>query len=412
MNFIDCISLQEAIKIIRSHIKCVADVESVSLVESLSRIAADDVLAGENLPPFRRSTVDGYAVNSADTFGAEEGIPALLTIAGEILMGQASTSSLQAGQAWIIPTGGMLPDGADAVVMVEYTELFDKDSVLIAKKAAPGENVIQQGEDVSSEQIILHRGQLIRYQDIGLLAACGQTRVTVRKKIRVGIVSTGDEIVDIDLTPGPGQVRNINSYVLQAMVTSLGCEVKSYGIVPDCYEQLVDTMNKAAAECNLVLLSGGSSMGGRDYSVRVIDNLGRPGVLFHGIAVKPGKPTIFGMADSVPVFGLPGHPAAAMTMFQRLVKPVISILAGQLEQRILLVPAQINRNIASAPGRDDFISVRLQKHEDGYWAEPVFGRSGLISIMTQADGVVHIPAAVSGLYAGDKIDVEIFSLGL
>ncbi len=412
MDFIDCISLQEAKKIIKAHCQCTADVESVSLVESLNRIAANDVLAGENLPPFRRSTVDGYAVKSTDTFGAEEGIPALLTIAGEITMGQAVTSLLQSGQAWIIPTGGMLPDGADAIVMVEHTELFDKDCVLIAKKAAPGENVIQQGEDVRPEQIILQRGQLIRYQDIGLLAACGQTTISVRKKLRVGIISTGDEIVDIDSSPGPGQVRNINSYVLQALLTSLGCEAVSYGIVADCYEQLVDTMNRAVTDCDLVLLSGGSSMGGRDYSVAVIDNLGRPGVLFHGIAVKPGKPTIFGMANSVPVFGLPGHPAAAITMFHRLVKLAVSSLAGRSEQHSLVVPARISRNIASAPGRDDFISVRLEKRDDGYWAEPVFGRSGLISIMTQADGVIHISAEVGGLYAGDKIDVEIFALGL
>lgn len=409
MEFFSCITLTEAEQLVQTKIGCMAGIEEVGLVDALNRTAAVDIPAGEDLPPFSRSTVDGYAVQSSDTFGAEEGIPALLKIAGEIFMGKPASVIVEPGQTAAIPTGAMLPEGADAVVMVEHTEQFDAGTVLVNRKVGPSENVIQKGEDINSGRLVIREGQVIRSQDIGLLAACGHTSVAVRERLSVGVISTGDEVVDIQDVPAPGQIRDVNRYLLQAMLVELGCTVQSYGIVGDDYGQLVATMNQAIHQCQLVVISGGSSVGRRDYTVQVINSLGKPGVLFHGVAAKPGKPTIFGVVNSVPVFGLPGHPAAAMTMFTRLVKSAVAILAGKQAAKVKRsFPALMVRSVASAPGRDDFISVRIQKNEGQYWAEPVFGRSGLVSIMTEADGIVHIPAEVSGLYAGDRVDVELF----
>lgn len=409
MDFFSCITLNEAEQLVKTKTVCVTGNEEVGIAEALNRTAGVDIPAGEDLPPFSRSTVDGYAVQSSDTFGAEEGIPALLNITGEIQMGKPASITVGPGQTSAIPTGGMLPEGADAVVMVEHTEQFDAGTVLINRKVGPGENVIQRGEDIHSGQFIIREGQVIRSQDIGLLSACGHTSVVVRKPLCVGVLSTGDEVVDIKAIPQPGQIRDVNRYLLQAMLMELGCQVRSYGIVGDDYDQLAVTMSQALSQCQLVVISGGSSVGERDYTVQVINSLGRPGVLFHGVAVKPGKPTIFGVVNSVPVFGLPGHPAAAMTMFARLVKPVVAVLSGRQANRVKhMFPARMARNVASAPGRDEFISVRIQKKEGQYWAEPVFGKSGLVSTMTEADGIVHIPAEVSGLYAGDRVDIELF----
>lgn len=408
MEFFSCISLREAEKLIRSRISSSVSVKKVTLTEAVNQVSAEDILSGENLPPFNRSTVDGYAVKSSDTFGAEEGTPSLFQVTGEVYMGKPASMHVQSGDAVIIPTGGMVPEGADSVVMIEHTEQFDDETVLVGRKVGPGENVIQRGEDIREGQVIVPSGHVIQPHHVGLLAACGRTEVLVRQQLMVGVISTGDEIVDIQHKPQPGQIRDVNSYMLQALLVELGCKVQAYGIVGDDYERLSKEVNDAIKECQLVILSGGSSVGQRDYTVQVINSLGSPGVLFHGVAVKPGKPTIFGLVKDVPIFGLPGHPAAAMTMFTKLVKPALAILAGRKDWGSPIFPARITRNIASAPGRDDFISVKLHKKDGQYWAEPIFGRSGIVSVMAEADGIVPIPAEVSGLYAGDEIEVELF----
>lgn len=408
MEFYSCITLDEAEKLVKTKIGCSAGTKKIPLTEAVNQISAADIVSKENLPPFNRSTVDGYAVKSSDTFGAEEGSPSLLKVIGEIYMGKPADISLSSGEAAVIPTGGMLPQGADSVVMIEHTEPFDVETVMVVRKAGPGENVIQKGEDISKGYVIIPAGRVIQPQHIGLLAACGHTEVLVRAPLKVGIISTGDEIVDVGQTPQPGEVRDVNSYLLHAMLTELGCQVRLYGIIGDDYDCLAKTVKQAVQECQLVVMSGGSSVGRRDYTVQVINATGSPGVLFHGISVKPGKPTIFGLVNQVPVFGLPGHPAAAMTMFTRVVKPALAVLAGRLDSIQRTVPAKMVRNIASAPGRDDFISVKLQQEQGEYWAEPVFGRSGIVSAIVEADGIVHIPSEASGLYAGDTIEVELF----
>lgn len=410
MDFFHCLSLDEAQILIESTLSdSFSAVEQIPLDQAVGRIAAIDFTSTEEVPAFSRSTVDGYAVFSGDTFGAGEGIPATLEVVGEILMGCESQYHLQPGQVVAIPTGGMLPVGADAVVMVEHTEKADNKTVLILKAVAPRENVVAKGEDLRVGQIVVSKGQWLRSAEIGALAACGYGRVSVFSTLTVGIISTGDEIVDVTAKLGAGQVRDINSFALAAMVREEGHIAKRYGIIPDVYDQLFQCLHNAVQECQIVLVSGGSSVGARDHTVQAIQMLAGQDVLFHGIAVKPGKPTIFGMIGAVPVFGLPGHPVSAMTIYNQIVKPVLARLAGAVVTKPqFTILAQISRNVPSAPGRDDIIRVRLEKTDQGrYVAEPIFGKSGLISTLVKADGTVRIPSETGGLYAGDAVQVEL-----
>ena len=409
MNFFNCLSLAEAQRLIENTSTTLRpSVEMVSLEHSLGRIIATDMVSGEDIPPFARSTVDGYAVNSADTFGASEAVPATLEVHGEILMGREALEKVIPGGAIAIPTGAMLPMGTDAVVMLEHTDKADKQTLLVLKAAAPGENVIRRGEDIHVGQTIICQGTRLGSAEIGALAACGYSTVAVFRRIKIGIISSGDEIVDVTALPAMGQIRDVNSYMLAAAITEQGHMAQRYGIVPDLYDRLVDCLQQAVAECQLVLVSGGSSVGERDHTVRALEALSGQQVLIHGIAIKPGKPTIFGMVGHTPVFGLPGHPVSAMTVYEKVVKPHAAILAGLTSkaERIIL-PARMSRNVASAPGRDDIIRVRLKVVGDEYVAEPVFGKSGLISTLVKADGLVHIAAEISGLYSGDKVNVQL-----
>jgi len=407
MEFFQCMSLNEARDLIVDSLAGSAvNSEIVDLSNALGRIVAADIIAKEDLPPFSRSTVDGFAVCSADTFGANEAVPALFMIVGEVVMGKGSMIELQPGQAVVIPTGGMLPGGADTVVMLEYTEQHDASIVMVLKMAAPGENIVTKGDDIEAGTIIVEQGQKLAAQHIGALAACGWAFIPVYNRVGVAILSTGDELVDIHEPLQNGQIRDVNSYALGAMLAEVGCVVKPMGIVKDSFENFYDSLSAAVSTCQLVIISGGSSVGARDYTDKAISALGSPGVLFHGIAVKPGKPTIFGMIGNVPVFGLPGHPVAAMTVCQQLVKVAVRTLMGQKQAVDTCgIPAILAQNVPSVPGRDDFINVRLSKQEGKYTATPILGKSGMISTMSEADGIVHIPADKSGLYHGEMVEV-------
>ena len=407
MDFFQCMSLGKARDLIAQSLAgIVVTNEIVPLTNALGRVVAADIMAKEDLPPFSRSTVDGFAVRSSDTFGSTETAPALFIIIGEVFMGKRSMLELQPGQAVAIPTGGMLPSGADAVVMLEYTEQHDANTLMVLKMSAPGDNVVNKGDDIKEATIIVKQGQKLAAQHIGALAACGWACVPVVNKVEIAILSTGDELVDIHEPTQCGQIRDVNSYALGAMLGEIGCVIKPMGIVKDSFEQFCHALAVAVATCKMVVISGGSSVGERDYTGKAISALGVPGILIHGIAVKPGKPTIFGMIGSVPIFGLPGHPVAAMTVCQQLVKVAARTLMGQKKSVDTFgVPAMIARNVPSVPGRDDFITVRLSKQEGGYIATPILGKSGLISTMSEADGIVHIPAEKSGLYHGEIVEV-------
>ncbi len=402
-------TVAEARKTVENHIRPGNNVRRVPLLDSLGKRLGKAVPAKDDVPGFDRSTMDGFAVKAKDTFGASESLPAYLDITGEIFMGKDARGELGTGQAFRIPTGGMLPPGADAVVMIEYTESLDEDTIGVTRPVGPGENVVLRGEDVPRGHTVLQAGHIIRPQDLGMLAAVGVSEVEALNAVRVGIISTGDEVVPVEVKPGPGQVRDINSYALYGQVSACGGEPVLYGVVRDDFSELRDTLAGAVSECDLVILSGGSSVGTRDVASKVIESLGRPGILFHGISIKPGKPTVGAVVENKPVFGLPGHPVSAMVVFELLVAPLVRY--GEYRKNLLefAVRAKLTRNMRSAAGREDYIRVKLVEGERGELsAEPILGKSGLIATMVKAHGLAMIPADKEGVEAGEYVAVKLF----
>ena len=380
----------------------------VPLTEALGRELVRPVVAGEDVPGFDRATMDGYAVRAVDTFSAREGEPVLLRLAGEVPMGQKAGVRVNPGEAVAVATGSMLPPGADAVVMIENTEVLEDDRVAVYKPAAPGQDLVRQGSDVRAGATVLEAGHRLRPQDLGVLASLGINRVPVYEPWRVGILATGNEIVPPEVQAGPGQVRDINSYTLYGLVRDCGAEATLYGIAPDDLETLTARVQKALAENHLVLLSGGSSVGTRDLTVQVLAGLGQPGILFHGLAIRPGKPTLAALAGTKMVFGLPGHPVSAMVSFKVLLEPLLRYGGYEGPAGKGTVTATLGSPIPSTPGREDYIRVRLEAGLDGFLAVPVPGGSSIISSMIQADGLVTIPLEEEGLEAGTKVEVELF----
>lgn len=379
--------------------------EFVALPAALDRVLAEPAGALDDVPGFDRSTVDGYAVRAADTFGASEALPAMLSAGSPVLMGEAAGAPLRPGEARAVPTGGMLPPGADAVVMIEYCEAPDDRLVLVNRPVAPGENIIRRGDDARAGDQVLAAGRRLRPGDIGLLAGVGLAGVAVRRRPRIAVISTGDEIVAPEVRPGPGQVRDINSYALVAAVDAAGGEGVLIGVIRDEATAVRAALDRALATADAVVISGGSSVGQRDVTPDVINSFGRPGVIVHGVALRPGKPTILAVVHDKPVFGLPGHPVSALVTFDLFVRPVIDRLLGRSEERTATVRARIARNVASAAGREDYLRVSLEQRADGLWAVPLLGKSGLISTMARADGLVRIDIGRDGLVAGDEVEV-------
>lgn len=409
MDYLNCLQLDQANQLIDAHLaEIIVGQETVELSAALGRVTAAEIRATEDLPGYSRSTVDGFAVRSEDSFGASESTAALFSLIGEVVMGQAADFELHPGQTVAIPTGGMLPSGADAVVMLEYTDQADQKSLLVQKVVAPYENVVRRGEDIALGSVLVEAGTRLSAKHIGLLAACGCCTVRVRQQLKVALVSSGDELVDIGENPQVGQVRDVNSYSLAALLTEWGCDVHRMGIVRDSFELFLSQLSLAVQNCQLVIISGGSSVGAKDFTVPAIQALGSPGLLMHGLAIKPGKPTIFGMVGKIPVFGLPGHPVAALVVCEQLVAAAVRKMTGmKAGVEIMRIPAILNRNIASAPGRDDFVTVRIDESATGFVAEPIIGKSGLISLISKAEGILHIPAEKSGLYQGELVWVSL-----
>lgn len=384
--------------------------ESIPAQNGLGRTLAQDIDAPEDLPSFARSVVDGYAVIASDTHGASPGLPALLRVAGESPMGREATQRIAPGEAILTHTGSMIAPGADAVVMVEHTSPAG-DQIEVMKPAAEGENVLNVGEDVRRGQKLYQRGHTLRPQDIGGLMALGITEILVAARPRVGIISTGDEVVPPGVKPGIGQVRDVNSYALAAMITEAGGEPILYGIVPDQRDLLEAAAAKAKAECDLVVLSAGSSVSARDMSVEVINGLGAPGVLAHGVSVKPGKPSILAVCDGTPVFGLPGNPVSAMVIARlfmvRAVRAFLGMEPRPAQAQAGIVRARLARNLASSTGREDYVAVRLEQRDGEWWAVPVLGKSNLVFTLVHADGTVKIPLNSNGIQQGELIEVEV-----
>jgi molybdopterin molybdotransferase len=381
--------------------------EKIPLAETVGRILAEDVVADDDLPDFPRAIVDGYAVQGASTFGSSESNPAYLTVIGSIAMGESPQMTVGPAEAAQIPTGGMLPRGADSVVMIEHTEAIDNTTIEIYRSVAPGQNMIAIGEDIKKHTRVLMKGQAIRPQEAGLLAALGKQQVAVYRKPVIGIISTGDEVVPISEAPGRGQIRDINTYTLSGLIHEAGAAAISYGIVRDDFKILFEKCKLALKQCDMILISGGSSVGARDFTVDVLSNLQDAKILVHGISISPGKPTILAKVKNKALWGMPGHVVSAMIVFSRVVKPFVAHISGQAARgkKELRLPATLSRNVASRQGRIDFIRVQLRLANDRLWADPVLGKSGLISTMVNADGLVEIDINTEGLDKGDTVQV-------
>lgn len=382
--------------------------EIVPSTEASGRILAQPIAAPHPLPPFPRTTVDGYAVRAADTYGASASLPAYLQLVGEIAMGKPARFRIETMQAGLMHTGGMIPEGADAVVMLENTQKINEQEIEILKSVAPGENVLQTGEDVQSGEMVLKAGHRLRPQEIGGLMALGVVQVPLARRPRVGILSTGDEVISPWEDPGPGQVRDVNSYSLSALVQRAGGEPVMRGIIADQYEALLQAAKTAHAEDQIVIITAGSSVSTHDMTADVIQELGRPGVLVHGIAIRPGKPTILALCEDVPVIGLPGNPVSALVVAGLFLAPVIHKLLGCSETLPAQVPARLALNLSSETGREDYVPVKLSQSEAGYLAQPVFGRSNLIFTLARADGLIRIPPEATGLPEGAQVLVTLF----
>ncbi len=398
---LNVVSFDEAKRITEEKLICSPGSEQVLLSDAIGRITAEDIIAGEDVPAFTRSTVDGYAVMASDTYGSGESIPALLNIRGEILMGEKADFSIKSGECAVIPTGGMLPEGADSAVMVENTDREGDDLCLVFKAVSPFENVTKHGDDVKVGDVIIPRGTRISPRHIGVLASLGIDRICVIRKPRAAIISTGDEIVDVTAVPESGQIRDVNSYMLCSMLKESGCEAVRCGIVRDSYDEIFGAVKSASKKYDAVLISGGSSAGTRDKTAQIISELGE--VYAHGVAMKPGKPTIIGKIGEVPVFGLPGHPSAAFFVTLSLVKPMLEAMAG-ISRKDSTVCCPVKGNISSNHGREEFLCVKI---EDGF-AVPVYGKSGIVSMLTKSDGYIVIGRNDEGIKSGEEVTVHLF----
>ena len=384
------------------------ETESIQLLEARGRILAEDIISPENVPAFTRSSVDGYAVFASDTFGASDAMSVQLLKSTPVEMGITTQNPLKRGDAAYIPTGGELPKNADAVVMIEYTEENNDEFIYINKPVAPGNNVVLTGDDIKINSAVFNSGKKLKTADTGVLASIGIDKVKVKRKLKVGIIATGDEIVPIEQKPVNAQVRDINSNILYAALKEYNAEPVMYGIIGDNFEKIKSVAANALKECDVLCISGGSSAGEKDETVKIIESLGDPGVLVHGIAVKPGKPTIIGKAGNKPVIGLPGHPASAFIIYSIFVTNLLDTMTAALQNSKKIIAAVLSQNYPSNTGREEFVPVKLDIENDKFIAHPVFGKSGQIKMLSDADGYIHIKRGTEGLMANHPVKVILF----
>ncbi|MBE3596117.1 MAG: molybdopterin molybdotransferase MoeA [Hydrogenibacillus sp.] len=402
MDFFRVLSVAEVHRLIAEIPRPALAVENVPLSEARGRVLASPVVAPEDVPGFSRSTVDGYAVRARETFGAGESLPALLDVVGEVPMGRPPDRPLREGEAMYIPTGGMLPDGADAVVKVEHVEAMD--SLLnVYRPVSPGQNVIFRGEDALAGEPVLAQGTVLRPYELAFLASLGISRVDVYAPLSVYLFSTGDELVPYETkTLRLGQVRDTNALALRLMVEEAGARASMGGIIPDEEGAFVRAVEDGLHRSALVILSGGSSVGVRDLTLKVLEERFQADILFHGISLHPGKPTLLARVGERYVLGLPGNPASALVVFFLFGLPLLARLAGEKRYEPTYLKARTKRPIASVAGRTDYYRVRLHWEEGAWWAEPVLGKSGLLFTLVGSDGLMEIPAEKEGLLIGEE----------
>jgi len=403
---------EEVSKII-NRFPSVSEEEQLHIDQALGRVLSENIYAPSDMPGFYRATMDGYAVRAKDTFGASPTLPALLEIKGEVKMGEVPNIKIEEGQAAKISTGGMLPKGADGVVMIEYCHIIDEKTIEVEKAISPLENVMLPDDDVRKGDLVLKKGRRLRAQDIGALAGLGIEYTKVFRKPKIAIISTGDEVIPINQQPKPGQVRDINRFTLSCLCRILGAEPIFLGICPDDFNSLKDSLENGLNIADSVWISGGSSVGVRDLTLKVFESINGFELLVHGIAVSPGKPTIIGRVGKKPVIGLPGQVSSAFIVAEVFMSKLIKVLSGETSEEIPLeIEALMTRNVESATGREDYIRVKLIKQEDNLLADPIIGKSGLISPLVEADGLVRIDMNKEGVYKGEKVKVILFPKGV
>lgn len=377
----------------------------------LDRILASDVVAPENIPAVDRSCMDGYAVRAADTFGASEGNPAYVELLHSAAIDEIVTRPVGPGECTGIATGGTLPPGADAVLMVEHTQMLGPTTVEIRRSVTPGENVMLRGEDVTAGEIALRAGTRLRPQEVGLLAALGQVWVSVYSRPSCAVISTGDELVPVEDFPRPGQVRDVNSHALAGLLRQAGARAVNYGLIPDEREALRVALAQALDANDAVFISGGSSIGTRDLTIEVLESLDDSEILAHGVSISPGKPTILARVGGKPVMGLPGQVTSAQVVMLVFGQPLVRHLGGLPNAfdpgRRLTRLAVLGANVSSKPGREDYVRVRLETRDGQLVAVPRLGKSGLLRTMLDADGLIRLDAAVEGMTAGQPVAVWI-----
>lgn len=390
----------------------VTKTETLPVLDACGRVLAKTLTAPVDLPHFHRTNMDGYAVRAADTFGASASLPMYLKLVGTVEMGKTATRPLKKGETMRIATGGMLPPGADSMVMVEYTEEMGDGTVEIQRSTSPWENILRIGEDIKKGAAIFQPGRRLRAQDLGALTGVGMTKVPVHARPVVALISTGDEIVAPEQIPKPGQVRNVNQYSLHAMITEAGGVTLDLGVVKDDRPAFEKAMAVALKQADVVMISGGSSVGVKDMTVDVICSFPKSEVFFHGISIAPGKPTIFAKAAGKPVMGLPGHPVSALVVFSLFGAPAIRMMGGEAPEAafapLRTTRARLAQNIASAPGREDYVRVTLEHRQGTPFAVPLPGKSGAIFSLVQADGMVCIPHNEEGKETGEEVEVVLF----
>lgn len=384
-------------------------IEQATLSEALSRVLAEDVVAPLDVPSFSRATVDGYAVRAADTFGAEENRPVGLEFCGHVAIGETPSVTVRGHTTAEIVTGAPLPKGADAVVMLEYTIQQDK-TILVHRPVSKGENMMKAGSDIKKGETILRKGKRVSSREIGILAALGIIQISVYKQPKAAIISTGAEIVDPREPLSQGKINDINAFTLSAAVRECGGEPINLGIIPDDRSKLESALKKALDIADLVVTSGGVSVGPKDLLPQVLNALGKPGVIVSGIAVKPGKPTTIAMVGRKPVFSLPGHPTSALLMFYQLVRPQIYRMTGTEDKAAPMIKAIAERRMFSARGRRTFTMVKVARDKSGrLMASPAaLGLSGAITTLAKADGFTEISEEQQFIDAGDEVTVWLF----
>jgi len=388
------------------------EMERIPSVRGRARVLAEDLHSAVDLPHFNRAAMDGYAVKAKDTFGASQSLPAYLKLAGVVEMGKEASQPLASGEALRISTGGMMPPQSDAVVMVEYTDETKAGLVEIHRGVSPWQNVIQVGDDIKEGELVFRRGRRLRAHDLGALTGVGISTISVFKQPRVALISTGDEIVDADTAPLPGQVRNINQHSLAGLIEECGGELKDWGVIRDDRAELTGAIGAALEWGDLVLLSGGSSMGAKDIALETILSFPDSEFIFHGISIAPGKPTIFAKACGKPILGLPGYPVSALVIFDLFAAPMIRRLGGEsaetLGRFMKTVKAKLKTNVASQIGREDYVRVTLDGEANQLFATPLPSKSGAIFTLVKADGMVRIEMNQDGLEQGEEVEVILF----